>query len=153
MFELDEPDDDLLEPVFYTDGRSPSFPGPANHPRKLVYVAGPLWEVARSPAEAKAALDVASLAWNLTRLAEPERTEALRQVVRGIVERTGSADDFSEMVMRAMRWPRDPQIVGDVGFKELRPGEWHVAVLALTPAGISPRTSSPGAKPRGRRRG
>ena len=153
MFDLDDPDDELLEPVFYTDGRRPGFPGPPSLPRRLVYVAGPLWEIARTPAEAKAALDHASVAWNVTRLPEPDRTAALRQVVGELVARTGDADDFSEMVMRAMRWPRAQQAIAEVKFAELRPGEWHVAVVAITPAGISRRASSRGATPRGRRRG
>lgn len=156
MFELDEPDDDLPIPVFYADGRARGTGATPSFPARFVYVAGPLWEEARNLEEAREALVAASTAWNATRLPEPERTAALRQLIRQIGDGTtkvASMADFSEMVMRAMRWPREQRAVAEVGFEELLPGEWHVALLTVTPAGISPRTSSPGAKPRGRRRG
>jgi hypothetical protein len=155
MFD-DDPEDDLPEPVFYADGRRAGIPGPSSLPRRFVYVAGPLWDVARSPAEAEAALTVASIAWNATRLPEPERTATLRQLIRKIADGTaqlGSMDDFSEMVLRAMRWPREQRAVVEVGFKELRPGEWHVALLTVTPEDVRRRASSRGARPRGPRRG
>lgn len=153
MFAVGDPEEGLPEPVFYTDGRRASELGPVTLPRRLVYVAGPLWDVATNPQEAKSALDAAQTAWNLTRIAEPLRTELLGKVIQDIVQRTGDASDFSDMIMRAMRWPRDPHIVADLPFKELAPGQWHVAVLSLTPAEISRRTSSRAAKPRAPRRG
>jgi hypothetical protein len=153
MFDPDEPDE-LPEPVFYTDGRGPRAPGPANLPRCLVHVAGPLWDVARSVEEARSALETASIAWNATRLPEPERTATIRQLIGAIADgaQLASMDDFSEMVMRAMRWPREPHAIAGVRFNELRPGEWHVEVLAINPS-AGRRVASRGARPRGRRRG
>jgi hypothetical protein len=120
---------------------------------RFIYVAGPAWDVATSLEEAKAALVEASMAWNITRLPEPERRAALGVAIDHIVGRTGDASDFSEMVLRAMRWQDEQWAVVEAVFKELRPGEWHVALLTITPAQLKRRASSPGAKPRARRRG
>jgi len=153
MFDLDDPEDDLRYPVFYTDGRRAALTADPRFPSRFVYVAGPLWDRAKTPEEAKVALDMAHVAWNLTRLSEPLRTELLGQVVRDLVARTGDAEDFSDVVMRAMRWPRDQRIVVSVPFEEQKPGEWHVAVLVATPGtGESANAKRP-AKTRKPRRG
>lgn len=152
MFDHDDDEEALPEPVFYTDGRVRT-PGPSSFPRRFVYVAGPLWELATTPTEARMALDLANVAWNATRLPEPQRTSTLERLVRDFVDRTGSAEIISEMVMRAMRWPREERAVVEVKFEELHPGEWHVALLTLTAEEVRRATASRGARPRGRRRG
>ncbi len=150
---FDGDDLELRLPVFYTDGRRAALANPPSLVSRFVYVAGPAWDVATTPAEAKAALDLASTAWNVTRLPQAERLEAVRVAVRHVVARTGDAGDFSEMVLRAMRWREEVCAIVEVAFKELRPGEWHAALLTITPADVKPRASSRGAKPRARRRG
>jgi hypothetical protein len=99
------------------------------------------------------ALDLASVAWNATRLPEPQRTPALQRLVRDFVDRSGSAEVISEMLMRAMRWPREERVVVEVKFEEVHPGEWHVSLLTLTAEEVRRATASRAAKPRGRRRG
>lgn len=153
MFEPDDPEEELPEPVFYAEGRRGSSPGPRSLARRFVYIAGPLWETARDPGEAQAALDVAHMAWNLTRLPEPMRTERIGQAVRNLVQHTGQAADFSDILVRATRWPEDRRFVADVSLTELSPGEWHVGVSMLTPAELSRRISSQATKPRAPRRG
>ena len=79
--------------------------------------------------------------------------EALGVAVRSLVAHSGDAADFSEMVILALRWTDEQRAVAEVLFKELRPGEWHVALLTITPADVRRRASSRGAKPRAPRRG
>jgi len=146
-------EDDLRYPVFYADGRRAGLTDAPTFVSRLVHVAGPAWDVATTPAEAKAALDLASMAWNVTRLPQAQRLEALGVAVRSLVAHTGDAADFSEMVLLAMRWPDEQRVVAEVLFKELHPGEWHVALLTITPADVRRRASSRGAKPRAPRRG
>ena len=155
MFDFDDPDpeDDLRFPVFYTDGRRAELTTAPTFVSRFVHVAGPAWDVASTVAEAKAALDLASMAWNVTRLPHDQRLEALGVAVRSLVAHTGDAADFSEMVLLAMRWRHEQRVVTEVLFKELRPGEWHVALLTITPADVRSRASSRGAKPRAPRRG
>jgi hypothetical protein len=87
----------------------------------------------RQPKATRAALDLAAIAWNLSRLAEPTRSDAVQDALGRLATSGGLDLVLADLIDHADLWPDDPRCVVRVGIAEQPDGSWQILAASARP--------------------
>lgn len=89
----------------------------------------------RTPEEIRAALRLAAYAWNLSRLPEPARSDAVQDALGQLATSGGVDLELADLIAHADLWPDDPRGVARVDIALQPDGSWQILAESARPPG------------------